>query len=77
MRYLRLFTIFVFTHLLARTRAIDDTVRAALQQGARQVVILEGVSFYLPEPDEPRLFTLWRRNPLRAPPSSSTMNRSV
>jgi methyltransferase (TIGR00027 family) len=30
----------VFIHLLARTRAIDDTVRAALKQGARQVVIL-------------------------------------
>jgi methyltransferase (TIGR00027 family) len=30
----------VFIHLLARTRAIDDTVRAALKDGARQVVIL-------------------------------------
>jgi methyltransferase (TIGR00027 family) len=30
----------IFTHVLARTRAIDDTVLAALKEGARQVVIL-------------------------------------
>jgi methyltransferase (TIGR00027 family) len=30
----------VFIHLLARTRAIDETVRVALEDGARQVVIL-------------------------------------
>jgi methyltransferase (TIGR00027 family) len=30
----------IFVHTLARTRAIDDTVRAALREGATQVVIL-------------------------------------
>lgn len=30
----------IFAHVLARTRAIDDTVRTALKEGARQVVIL-------------------------------------
>ena len=30
----------IFIHMLARTRAIDDTVRAALKEGATQVVIL-------------------------------------